>query len=103
MWPPSAKASAACNSGNTTSTHTGHMYEHMHARTPQTGNLRELKEPLATEYSRPVPLFYCKSHLKGRELKGISATDDSELIKAALVGTWVVLALRNNRGSKNRS
>lgn len=74
-----------------------------HAWTSQRGNLRELKEPPAAEYSRPVALFYCKSHLKGSELKGIIATDDSELIKAALVGTWVALALRNNRRNKNRS
>lgn len=58
-----------------------------HAHTSQTGDSRGLKEPPATEYSWLVPLFYCKSHLKGRELKGVIAADDSELIKAALVGT----------------
>lgn len=98
---PSTEASAASNAGDSIHTH-AHTQRHAraHAQTSQTGDLRELKEPPATECSRPVPLFYCKSHLKGRQLKGSIAAVNSELIKAALVGTWVALALKNNRGNR---
>ncbi len=73
---------------------------HAHAKRSQTGDLRELKEPPATECSRPVPLFYCKFHLKGRQLKGSVAAVDTELIKAALVSTWVALARKTTEEIK---
>lgn len=82
-----------------THTHTG-VHTHRHHRQ---ATWESLREPPATEYTRPVPLFYCKSRSKGRRLKGIIAAVYNELIKAALVSTWVALALGNNRGNKSKS
>jgi len=71
VWLPSAEASAASNPGagvgERTETRT-------RTRTGITdGEQRALKEPPAPECSAMAPLFYCKSHLKGGELKGIIA------------------------------
>lgn len=71
------------------------LEEHTHTRAHTHGDITE--ERLERAGGRCLFSIANLVH-KRRQLKGIIGAVDNELIKAALVSTWVALALANNGG-----